>query len=181
MSTPFSLAPPVRRKNDFCSYCGTAFAPAQSFPRRCAVCGATVYLNPTPVAVMVVPVTQHDGTVGVLAVRRDIEPKRGEWALPGGFMEAGESWQESAAREVREETGLVISPAAVQEFMVRSGGPHLLVFGIIAPLAAGELEHFVRTEEVTELTVMTTAQELAFPTHSEALRRFLAGHRGLPR
>jgi ADP-ribose pyrophosphatase YjhB (NUDIX family) len=172
--------PPAHRKNDFCSYCGTAFAPAQSFPRRCAVCGATVYLNPTPVAVMIVPVTQPEGALGVLAVRRAIEPKKGEWALPGGFMEAGESWQESAAREVREETGLAIPPAAIHEFMVRSGGPNLLVFGITAPLAAGELARFAGTEEVTELTVLTSAQELAFPTHSEALRRFLAGHRGLP-
>jgi ADP-ribose pyrophosphatase YjhB (NUDIX family) len=50
------------------------------------------------VAVVLLPV--HGALV---TVRRDMEPRKGELAPPGGFMELGETWQEAAARELREE------------------------------------------------------------------------------
>ena len=42
----------------------------------------------------------------VLLVRRTIEPARGSWCFPGGFMEVGETPQVAAARECKEESGL---------------------------------------------------------------------------
>jgi ADP-ribose pyrophosphatase YjhB (NUDIX family) len=41
-----------------------------------------------------------------LLIRRGSEPLRGEWSIPGGTLELGESLQEGVARELREETGL---------------------------------------------------------------------------
>ncbi len=49
----------------------------------------------------------------LLLVRRANEPSRGLWSLPGGRLEAGESAQEAAAREVREETGLDVAVGAL--------------------------------------------------------------------
>jgi len=46
----------------------------------------------------------------VLMCRRAEEPGRGLWAIPSGFLEVGESLEEGAARETREETGLVLDP-----------------------------------------------------------------------
>lgn len=43
----------------------------------------------------------------VLLVKRGIEPYKGMWALPGGYVEWDETTEESTARELREETGLV--------------------------------------------------------------------------
>jgi len=44
----------------------------------------------------------------VLLARRGSEPMRGEWSIPGGVLEAGESLAEGVMRELREETGLVV-------------------------------------------------------------------------
>lgn len=45
----------------------------------------------------------------VLLIRRGKPPRRGEWSLPGGLQELGETVAEAAAREVREETGVEIT------------------------------------------------------------------------
>ena len=47
----------------------------------------------------------------LLLVKRGHEPGKGLWSIPGGRVEAGESDAEALAREIREETGLVLDPA----------------------------------------------------------------------
>jgi ADP-ribose pyrophosphatase YjhB (NUDIX family) len=56
-------------------------------------------------------VVVHDGRL--LLVRRANEPGRGLWSVPGGRLEPGETVEEGCAREVLEETGLVVRPGAV--------------------------------------------------------------------
>lgn len=55
----------------------------------------------------------------VLLVRRGREPLRGEWSLPGGKLELGETLREGIAREVREETGLIVLPGALVKVLDR--------------------------------------------------------------
>src|SRR5215217_6326878 len=105
-------------QHSHCSHCGAPFA-ATAWPRTCANCGETTWLNPLPVAVTLLPVVS-DGGRGLVVVRRDIEPARGLLALPGGFIEVGESWQEAAVRELREETGLLADAGDIELFAVHS-------------------------------------------------------------
>jgi ADP-ribose pyrophosphatase YjhB (NUDIX family) len=67
--------------------------------RVCATCGFVDYVNPRIVAGAVVE--SADGQI--LMCKRAIEPRKGFWTLPAGFMEQGESVADAARREAREE------------------------------------------------------------------------------
>lgn len=69
----------------------------------CTACSRPIYENPTPATCMVV-VSEDDQ---VLLVKRNIDPKKGHWCLPGGFIELGEAPEVGALRELTEETGLI--------------------------------------------------------------------------
>jgi ADP-ribose pyrophosphatase YjhB (NUDIX family) len=64
----------------------------------CAICGHIAYENPKVVTGSVVA---HNGRV--LLCRRGIEPRRGYWTLPAGYLELGETVEEGARREAAEE------------------------------------------------------------------------------
>jgi ADP-ribose pyrophosphatase YjhB (NUDIX family) len=55
----------------------------------------------------------------VLLVRRGQEPQKGEWSIPGGAVELGETLEQAVRREVLEETGLLVEPVRVVEVLDR--------------------------------------------------------------
>ena len=56
----------------------------------------------------------------LLWVQRELEPKRGLWAIPGGFLESGETLAEGAARELGEEAGIWLPPQRLELYMTGS-------------------------------------------------------------
>jgi ADP-ribose pyrophosphatase YjhB (NUDIX family) len=154
---------------DCCGYCGTPFADEAAWPRTCAHCGQLSFRNPLPVAVLLVPVPG-----GLLGVRRGIEPGYGQLALPGGFINYGESWQAAATREVFEETGVSIPVEEIQLFAARStpNGAHILIFGLVPPLTA--LPAFVLDQETLAVVTLTGAEPLAFTLHTDVVAEYFA-------
>jgi ADP-ribose pyrophosphatase YjhB (NUDIX family) len=99
---------------NYCSRCGAEleFGEVDGEERHrlaCRSCGHIAYVNPRLV-VTTLPVTD-DGRLVLL--RRGIEPGRGFWAQPGGFLEVDETVTEAAVRETLEETGLVVRPGEI--------------------------------------------------------------------
>jgi 8-oxo-dGTP diphosphatase len=62
--------------------------------------------NPLPTVDVIIEVTAPDGRPGIVLIRRRNPPPG--WALPGGFVDYGETLEAAAVREAREETSLVV-------------------------------------------------------------------------
>lgn len=167
-------------RDTHCSYCGTAYPGPLAYPRTCPQCSTQVWANPLPVSVALVPV-RDDGREGVLVVQRGIEPRKGFLGLVGGFLEEHETWQQGAARETFEETGVHVDPATLQPFWFASSAPkpnRVLLFGVAAPLDVAALPPFSTTNETTARGLVYGPEGLealfAFPLHVEALHRYFA-------
>jgi len=88
----------------YCSYCGKENNYGQidgNIRYHCLNCKTIHYENPKPTATLICP--KEDA---ILLGRRAFNPGKGEWGLPGGFMELGETLFEAAKRELKEETNL---------------------------------------------------------------------------
>ncbi len=167
-------------RDSFCSSCGTAYAPPLTYPRVCPSCTTQVWSNPIPVSVVLVPV-RHALGEGLLVVRRSIEPKKGLLALTGGFLEDHETWQQGGAREVREETGVVLDPSTLSSFWFTSTAPQpnrVLLFSMARPIDAAVMPAFVTSNETSERGLIFGPDGLetvfAFDLHVAALQRYFA-------
>jgi ADP-ribose pyrophosphatase YjhB (NUDIX family) len=97
----------------------------QGTDRRVCVSCRRIHYNDPKIAVGVA-VFRDDG---LLLVRRVMEPGRGKWALPGGWVDAGQDPRAAAAREALEEAGVVIEVGAIVDaVLTESDGAIFLLF-----------------------------------------------------
>jgi ADP-ribose pyrophosphatase YjhB (NUDIX family) len=157
-----------------CTFCGARFTVGQPWPRRCGACGETSYLNPKPVAVALQPVAG-----GLLVVRRGIPPAEGRLALPGGYVDIGETWQAAAVRELFEETGLTADPSGVRLYdAISAPDGTVLIFGLLPALdSAAGLPPSVANDESLGWEILPGAAELGFDIHTAVAARYFAGIR----
>src|SRR5919198_5067935 len=95
---------PALREARFCPRCGQ---PAEvRYPRSitCSHCGYGAYYNPKPVAAAITVTRAGE----IILLRRAFDPGRGLWTFPGGFVDLGETVEQAARREVREELDIAI-------------------------------------------------------------------------
>jgi NAD+ diphosphatase len=141
----------------------------------CQACGFVYYYN---VAVSsAVLITAADGTA--LFIRRAREPGKDKLALPGGFVDRGESAEHAAIREVREEVGI-----RLESVSFLASFPNLYVYReveypvvdlfFVAQVASGLACALDDVTEVTWATPRSLAEaDLAFPSHARALEAYL--------
>jgi 8-oxo-dGTP diphosphatase len=102
----------MKKLKRFCPLCGGQLERISDDGRRwpfghrmrlyCRTCDTIHYENPLPATAAVV----LDHEENLLLVKRGMEPGKGKWCLPGGFVEIDESPSEGVLRELQEETGL---------------------------------------------------------------------------
>lgn len=164
-------------KDTYCSFCGMKFAEQKIYPRKCFRCGNDKWSNPLSVVCLLLNVWENN-KLGTLIQKRNIEPKKGEWALTGGYIDEGESWRDAAAREVWEELGLRTIPEGytILDAMSNTSKSNILIFAShIRAIHMDEID-FRPNEEVQEIKIIHQAIELAFPTHTEMLTRRFPSH-----
>lgn len=86
-----------------------------------------------------VGVVVRDGAGRLLLVQRSMNPGRGSWALPAGYVDAGEDPRAAAAREALEETGLVVRVGRVIDVYTGTDGGASFFLSFEAELLGGEL------------------------------------------
>jgi ADP-ribose pyrophosphatase YjhB (NUDIX family) len=162
---------------NYCSHCGqpvTLRVPEGDHRPRyvCAACGTIHYQNPRIVAGCV---PEHEGRI--LLCRRAIEPRRGYWTIPAGFMENGETTQDAARRESMEEAlaDVEVGSLLAVVHVLHANQVHV-VFRARLPrpefgAGAESLESMLCTEE------QVPWPEIAFRSVDFALRRYFEDRR----
>lgn len=165
------LTPEQLPRPRFCQVCGGPLSyrrlPHDARPRYvCDGCGFIHYLNPRVVAATV---PQREGRL--LLVRRAMDPMRGFWTFPGGFLEVGETTEQGAVRETEEEIGLPVELGPLLGVYTRAE------FGIVVIVyraAVGPGEAVAEEREILETRWFAPEEipwtELAFETTRQALR-----------
>ncbi len=141
----------------FCPRCGHAVEDQLKFGkirRVCPACGYIYFANPK---VAVVSFVERDRQI--LLVKRGVDPERGKWALPGGFVDLGEDPALAAVRETAEETGLNVQITGLLDVTFPPNG--VIVISYAAQVVGGTLGAADDVEDVCWFTP-DNLPELAF-------------------
>ena len=156
---------------NFCPRCGQPLQDTFLHGRvrpTCPACGYVVYLDPKVGAGVVV---ELDGKV--VMVRRAMNPMRGHWSLPSGYVERDEAPDATAVRETREETGLEVvldNLLNVYSFSHEGTGGRGVLVLYAAHATGGELRAGDDAAEVGTFGPDEIPPDVAFATHRQALR-----------
>lgn len=147
--------------------------------KPCPHCGGqiTMYRNPTPTVdvVVLVPEGTPDGD-GVVLIERLNHPLG--WALPGGFVDVGETCEQAAVREMKEETGLdVVLTGLLGVYSDPERDPRQHTMSVVYTGIARDAGTLEAGDDAGKVEVFSLGKwpELAFD-HARILEDFLLHH-----
>jgi mutator protein MutT len=165
----------------FCPLCATALKPRDehgTIRPTCPGCGWIHYRNPVPAAGVILV---EDGQV--LMTKRRYDPRAGTWCLPAGFMESGETPEQTAVRELAEETGLTAMLTGL--FGVYAGFDDPRVRSVLilytAERSGGLLAPGDDAIETRFFPLDQLPEDISFGSHRKALAEYREGLRGIAR
>ncbi len=168
----------MRAAVNFCQVCGHAMIDRLAYGKSRRVCPECGYIHFTDPKVAAVVFIEKDHRV--LLVRRAINPERGKWALPAGYIDDGEDPREAAIREVREETGLAIEITRLIDVQT---GPDSHGASIVIIYAARALDGIARplddADAVLWYAVGDPLPELAFESTRQMLDTWITNQPGI--
>ena len=133
----------------------------------CIACEFVHWDNPKPVTATLVP---FEG--GLVLVKRKFEPYVGDWCLPGGFIEAHEEPNQSAAREVLDETGLTIDGLRLLEALAPGHSINVIILFYLATSAIGKLIAGDDASDVGSFKENRLPENVAFQHHRTMIARW---------
>jgi ADP-ribose pyrophosphatase YjhB (NUDIX family) len=168
------------RNYKFCPVCGNHLKPKfiqeeQTDRLSCDNCNFIFYINPIPaVAVILMNAGQ------IVLVKRKYHPHKGAWTLPAGFMEYDETTEETAIREAKEETNLVIKIKELFGVYPGFDDPRVHVILIVywGEIVAGEIIPGDDAEEVRFFSLDDLPKNIAFSAHRKILARLIKSRSG---
>ncbi|MBI2861682.1 MAG: NUDIX hydrolase [Chloroflexi bacterium] len=139
----------------------------------CQSCGFVVYQNPKLVAATI---TEQDGRVYL--IRRAVAPMIGFWGLPAGYVELGESVEQAALRETKEETGLDVELTSLLNVYSWTESA-IVVVAFLARVVGGTPTPSSETLDVQSFSPDSIPwHDLAFPNTVRALQDWLRSRLG---
>jgi 8-oxo-dGTP diphosphatase len=153
----------------FCPLCAAPLELRDSFgrPRKtCSACDYIQFRSPAAAAA-VVAARGRD----IVLVQRAIEPYRGQWGLPAGFQEYGETPEEAAIREAREETGLEVRIRRLLDLRYARDDPRKRVNVAIylAEVVAGDMAAADDAADVRLFDLDALPEAIAFESNRHVL------------
>jgi len=139
----------------------------------CPQCGAVVlkYMNPVPTVDIIIEAESENGEKGIVLILRKNDPKG--WALPGGFVDYGETLEAAAVREAKEETGLKIQ--SISQLHTYSDPQRDPRQHTISTVFTAKAKGLPQAGDDAERTGVFTAKNLPFPLafdHGKILRDY---------
>lgn len=153
----------------FCPLCAgnldTRILKEQEPPRLvCSRCDFVFYMDPKVVACAIVEIDSR-----IVLVKRDIEPQRGKWVLPGGYVDRGEEVAAAALRETMEECGLQTSIKRLHGVYSYPGRAAVVVVYVLERLSGNLIAGDESSQAGLYLREEIPWKELAFQSTADAL------------
>ncbi len=160
----------------FCPNCATKFNTTNLSSKTCPHCDLHFYINPSPTTGIVLRNEKGE----ILLVKRKIDPGKGLWDIPGGFVDLNEDLETSLARELKEELGIDMHNFTYLKSKIdiyQYGNRYQQTIGVIFEGTISSSEKLSASDDISDFKFFTKENfpidKIAFKSLEEFFREYL--------